>query len=102
MKPELEEKLDIGHLPRGGDAYTVTATGSDDNQGGGGSFKNVFDTENWDNSVGVDNPGQSGDPDDQHYRDLYPLWATGRYFPVFFGRPKIESVAESNFLLSPN
>ena len=102
VKPELEEKLDIGHLPRGGDAYTVTATGADDNQAGGGSFKNVFDTENWDNSVGVDNPGQSGDPDDRHYKDLYPLWATGRYFPVFFGRPKIESVAESNFMLSPN
>jgi penicillin amidase len=102
VNAEWEDKLDIGHIPRGGDAYTVTATGSTDNQAGGGSFKNVFDTENWDNSVGLDNPGQSGDPADKHYKDLYPLWATGRYFPVFFSRPKVESVAESNLTLSPN
>jgi penicillin amidase len=98
---ELEDKFDVGRIPRGGDAYTVTATGGGDNQTAGGSFKNVFDTENWDNSVGMDNPGQSGDPNDPHYRDLYPLWATGRYFPVFFSRAKIESVAESDFMLTP-
>ena len=101
LNAELENRFDIGHLPRGGDAYTVTATGGDDNQTGGGSFKNVFDTENWDNSVGLDNPGQSGDPNDPHYADLYPLWATGRYFPVFFSRPKIESVTEHDIQLAP-
>ena len=32
MKPELRAKFDVGDLPRGGDGYTITATGSGDNQ----------------------------------------------------------------------
>jgi penicillin amidase len=101
LTPELEAKFDVGQLPRGGDAYSITATGGGDNQLGGGSFKNIFDTENWDNSVGLSNPGQSGDVNDPHYRDLYELWARGKYFPVFFSRSKIESVAEKDITLSP-
>jgi penicillin G amidase len=101
LTPELEAKFDVGQLPRGGDAYSITATGGGDNQLGGGSFKNIFDTENWDNSVGLSNPGQSGDVNDPHYRDLYELWARGKYFPVFFSRSKIESVAEKDITLLP-
>jgi penicillin amidase len=101
LTPALEAKYDVGSMPRGGDAYTITATGGGDNQTGGGSFKNIFDTENWDNSVGLDNPGQSGDMRDPHYSDLYPLWAQGKYFPVFYSRAKIESVAEKDFTLTP-
>ncbi len=101
LNPDLADKFNVGHLPRGGDAYTVTATGGPGNQLGGGSFKNVFDTENWDNSVGQDNPGQSGNPDDPHYRDLYEYWARGKYFPVFFSRSKIEGVTEHNLNLAP-
>ena len=101
LTPELADKFNVGHLPRGGDAYTVSATGGPGNQTGGGSFKNIMDTENWDNSVGLDNPGQSGNPDDPHYRDLYEYWARGKYFPVFFSRAKIESVTEHDLMLSP-
>jgi len=43
----------------------------------------------------------SGDVDDPHYRDLYPLWARGRYFPIFYSRKKIESVVEKTFDLQP-
>lgn len=102
LSPELEAKFDVGSLPRGGDGYTITATGGGDNQLAGGSFKLVIDTENWDNSIGLNNPGQSGDVNDPHYRDLYELWARGQYFPVFFSREKIESVTEKAFTLSPN
>jgi len=61
----------------------------------------VADTENWDNSVGLNTPGQSGNPDDPHYRDLFELWARGRYFPIFYSREKVESVTESRILLTP-
>ena len=81
LPPDLQEKFDVGHAPRGGDAFTVTATGGPgDNQVTGGSFKIVADTEDWDNSVGLNSPGQSGDVDSPHYRDLYALWARGEYF----------------------
>jgi penicillin amidase len=101
LRPELEAKFDVGNLPRGGDAYTITATGGTDNQPSGGSFKIVSDTYDWDNSVGLNNPGQSGDVNDPHYRDLYELWARGKYFPIFFSRPKVESVAEKTITLMP-
>lgn len=101
LKPELRAKYDVGAAPRGGDSYTVTATGGGDNQTSGGSFKIVVDTEDWDNSVGLNNPGQSGDVNSPHYRDLYELWARGKYFPIFYSRARVESVAEKAFELRP-
>ena len=101
VRPDLEEKYDVGHAPRGGDSYTIDATGGSDNQPAGGSLKIVMDTENWDNSVGLNNPGQSGDVGDPHYRDLYPLWSLGKYFPIFYSRTKVDSVAEQTLTLTP-
>ena len=62
----------------------------------------IVDSEEWDNSVGLNNPGQSGDVNDPHYRDLYELWARGKYFPIFYSRSKVESVAEKTFELRPS
>jgi penicillin amidase len=101
LKPDLRAKFNVGELPRGGDSYTVTATGGTDNQTSGGSFKIILDTEDWDRSVGLNNPGQSGDVNSPHYRDLYQLWARGKYFPIFYSRAKIESVAEQVLELKP-
>ena len=95
VNAEMKKTLEVGPFPRGGDGTTVSATGGQDNQTGGGSLKIVADTENWDNSVGVNTPGQSGDPDSPHYRDLFELWARGRYFPVAYSRGRVESVAAS-------
>jgi penicillin amidase len=94
-------KLIVGPAPRGGDGMTVSATGNGDNQGSGGSLKIIADTDDWDNSVGINTPGQSGDPDSPHYRDLFQLWAQGQYFPVAYSRRKVESVAESTLRLTP-
>ena len=94
-------KLNVGPLPRGGDGSTVSATGGADNQTSGGSLKIIADTEDWDKSVGLNTPGQSGDPNSPHYRDLFPLWARGEYFPVAYSRAKVESVRESTTRLAP-
>jgi penicillin amidase len=59
------------------------------------------DLEDWNNSVGLNSPGQSGDVNDPHYRDLYELWARGKYFPVLYSRSKVESVSEKIFRLEP-
>ncbi len=97
----MRARLNVGPLPGGGNASTVNATGGGNNQTSGASFRIIADTENWDNSVGTDNPGQSGNPDSAHYRDLFQMWATGKYFPVFYSRGKIESVAEERVIMSP-
>ena len=101
VKPEIRAKLDVGPLPRGGDSYTVTATGGGDNQTSGGSLKLVADLDDWDHSVALNNPGQSGDPSRPHYRDLFELWARGKYFPIFYSRSKVESAAESAVMMQP-
>ena len=97
-----EAKLSVGPLPRGGDASTISATGNNDNQTSGGSFKIIADTEDWDNSVGVNTPGQVGNPEDPHYRDLFELWARGKYFTVAYSRTKVDSVMESVIKMEPS
>jgi penicillin amidase len=101
VNAEMRRRLSVGPLPRGGDGSTVSATGNGDNQTSGGSFKIIADTEDWDNSVGINTPGQVGNPDDPHYRDLFALWAQGKYFTLAYTRPKVESVRESSLRLEP-
>jgi len=101
VKPDIRAKLDVGPMPRGGDSYTVTATGGGDNQSSGGSLKIVADLDDWDHSVALNNPGQSGDPNNPHYRDLFELWSRGKYFPIFYSRAKVESVTEKTTTLQP-
>jgi len=97
----VRKKIDVGPLPRGGYNRTVNNTGGGDNQTSGGSFRLIADTDDWDNSLSTSNPGQSGNPDSPHYRDLFELWARGKYFPIFFTREKIESVTEETLTLQP-
>jgi len=101
VRDELRRRLDVGPLPRGGDGYTVNSTSNNDNQVSGASFRIIADTGDWDRSLGTNTPGQSGDPDSPHYRDLFQMWADGKYFPVAYSRAKVESVTESVTLLLP-
>ena len=48
-----------------------------------------------DRIVGITTPGQSGDPDSPHYRDLFEYWLQGRHVPFAFSREKVESVTEN-------
>jgi penicillin G amidase len=93
--------LEAGPVPRGGDALTVSATGSADRQTSGGSFKIIVDTGAWDNSIGINTPGQGGDPADPHYRSLFPLWAVGGYFPLAYSRERVEQVTERVTVMVP-
>jgi len=101
LSPALRARYNVGSLPRGGDANTIDATGGGDNQTAGGSFKIIADPGDWDASVGINNPGQSGDVASPHYRDLYPLWAQGKYFPIFFSRHEVHSVTDQKIMLQP-
>jgi penicillin amidase len=98
---DLRARLDIGPLPRGGDGSTVNVTGSGYNQRSGGSFRIIADCSDWDKSVGTNCPGQSGDPESPHYKDLIGPWAEGQYFPIYFSRKKVLSAAESILVLNP-
>ena len=67
----------------------------------GASVRMVLDVGQWDNSMVINAPGQSDDPDSGHYRDLLPLWASGRYVPLLFSRSAVEQAAEEIIDLTP-
>ena len=60
----------------------------------GPSVRVVLDVGNWDNSRAVNHPGQSGDPESPHYRDLAPLWSEGTYFPLLYSRSAVVRATE--------
>jgi len=97
----MRQKLDVGPAPRGGDGNTVGATGGSDNQTSGASFRIIANTGDWETVVGTNTPGQMGNPDNPHYRDLFPLWANDRYFPVAYAKSHVEAIAESRDVLTP-
>ncbi len=97
----LRATLDVGPAPRGGNAYTVLAAGAGNNQTAGASFRLFVDTQDWDRALGMNVPGQSGNPDSPHYRDLFALWARNDLFPVYFTRARIEDAAVQRRVLTP-
>jgi penicillin G amidase len=88
-------RLDVGPMPRGGYAVTVNATGNGDNQTSGASFRLIVDLADWDRAVGMNSPGQSGDPASPHYRDLFVPWSRDQFFPVVFSTSQVEQATES-------
>ena len=100
---ELRRLADVGPAPRGGSGDTVgnTSYGSDFKQRSGASFRMVIDVGNWDASVAMNNPGQSGDPRSPHYKDLFEPWANDEAFPLLYTRPAILEAAESRIELIP-
>lgn len=75
--------------------------GADFNLVSGASFRMVLDVGDWDASRAVNTPGQSGDPASPHFRDLAPLWAEGRYFPLLYSREAVERATAERISLVP-
>ena len=96
--------MDPGPMARPGDEYTVNATGfSADSfdQVSGASYREILDLADWDHSVVVNVPGQSGQPGSPHYDDLLPLWRTGRYFQLAYSRKAVDAVTADVLELKP-
>jgi penicillin amidase len=101
VSEEVRSRLELGPLPRGGNGFTLGATGSGDNQTSGASFRIFIDTRDWDNTLGMNTPGQVGDPDSPLYDNLFELWANDKVFPAFYSRDKIETVLFETLDLIP-
>lgn len=95
--------FDLGPLSRPGDSTTVNATWAGENfdQEGGASFREIIDTGDWDRSLAVNTPGQSGQPGSLHYSDLLALWDRGEYFPLSYSRKAVETNTQDKLTLSP-
>jgi len=96
--------MDLPPLARPGDGFTVCATtysGNSYEQTHGASFRQVLDVGNWDESKGINVPGESAQPGSPHYDDLLPLWIEGQYFPLAYSRTAVEHVASERLRLEP-
>jgi penicillin amidase len=104
QQPGAKNLFDLGPLARPGDEYSVNATGmSGDSweQGSGASYREILDTNDWDQSVAVNTPGQSGQPGSAHYSDLLSLWDTGEYFPLAYSTKAVEAATQDRLTLLP-
>lgn len=97
----LSSWLSPGPLPRGGYANTLNATGNTDNQTAGASMRVVMDLANWDLAIATNTPGQSGDPRSRHYKDLFPLWAAGKYVPLPYSAAAVKARTETVEIITP-
>jgi penicillin amidase len=91
-------ELNLEPVARPGDAHTVNAAGG---VASGPSFRQILDFANWDGSVMTNVPGESGDPESKHYKDLLADWAAGKYHPMPFSRKAVEAAAEERIVLEP-
>jgi len=95
--------FDLPPLARGGDANTVMATGGANfRQTAGASYREIIDLGDFDNSMAINVPGQSAQPESPHYSDLLPLWGRGEYFPLVFSRKRVERETRHVLMLLPS
>jgi penicillin G amidase len=97
------DRLAVGPVERGGSGDTVGNTAYTANfvQSGGSTFRIVIDVGNWDGSLVMNSPGQSGDPDSPHYADLFEPWGRGEAFPLLYSREAVEAATEQRVHLRP-
>jgi penicillin G amidase len=100
----MRVRINVGPIAKNGSEFTPNQSltrDTDFRQMNGPSVRIVLDVGNWDNSRAVNHPGQSGDPESPHYRDLAPLWSEGRYFPLLYSRKAVERATERVIRLVP-
>ena len=96
-------RLTLAPIPVGGSWSSPIASNFTGNFNllSGASFRMVLDVGEWDRSWAVNTPGQSGDPDSRHFKDLAPLWAEGGYFPLLYSREAVEAATNERITLVP-
>jgi penicillin amidase len=65
----------------------------------GSSVRMVIDVGDWDNSLFVNNPGQSGLPSSEHYKDLLANWQEASPVPLLYSRERIDKVTTTKIML---
>lgn len=95
------QRMALEPQPRGGSGDTIgnTAYLPDYTQNGGSTFRVVIDVGNWDDSLAMNAPGQSGDPESPHYADLFLPWSRDDAFPLLYTRPMVEAATEQRIHL---
>ena len=100
----LGASFDLGPWPKGGGNTSIMLAhheASDYRVRIGASVRMVIDVGNWDASLWINAPGQSGMQDSPHLADLAPLWAAGDYVPLAYSDAAVEAVTVDTITLLP-
>ncbi|RUV65302.1 MAG: penicillin acylase family protein [Mesorhizobium sp.] len=98
------EEWSLGPIALGGSGSTLNySTYRQDNclVTTGPSVRMIIDVGAWDNSVFINNPGQSGVPLSEHYHDLVSAWQNGDYKPLLYSQQLIDRESHYRISLSP-
>ena len=60
-----------------------------------------MDTDDWDKTLIINTPGQSGDSNSPFYRNLFSTWASDAYFPSYYSRALIEQNLAEKWIIKP-
>jgi penicillin amidase len=106
QKP-LDKVFNRGPYPIGGDFDTVWAAGASYTEVGdqpviGPPFRFIADLSDWNKTLWILAPGQSGHPGSAHYADNIRSWLQGEYYPLPFDRVAVLAAAKAKFVLEPN
>lgn len=101
---EGAEGWTLGPVAAAGTASTVLKTAyrlADFRTSSTATLRLVMDVGNWDASVFVNAPGQSGRPGDPHYDDMLAPWSAGDYVPLLFSCAAVDAAAAAIVTLLP-
>ncbi|HEX2089901.1 MAG TPA: penicillin acylase family protein [Actinomycetota bacterium] len=103
--PDLGELFVAGEGPLGGDEQTIAQgqyePGTPYRALVVPAWRQIIDLSDLDASVGVQPPGQSGNPASPHFNDQFDLWMNGRHHALPFSRSAVDAQAESTLNLLP-
>jgi len=89
----VSKAFDLPRVERSGGAGTVEADGA--------TYREILDVSDWDRSLAINVPGQSGQPGSPYYGNLLDDWAANKYFPLVFSRGAIDANAAHRLTLAP-
>jgi penicillin amidase len=105
VKP-LDRFFNRGPFPLGGDYDTIWASGATRHDLShdlivGPPFRYVADLRDWNKSLSMLAPGQSGHPMSPHYADNIQRWLRGEYHPMLFDREAVLAEADATLIIDP-
>jgi len=102
----LKRILNRGPYPIGGDMDTLWASGASrvdlsEQPIVGPPARFIADLSDWNNSLSILVPGQSGHPTSPHYDDNIEDWFRGEYHPMAFDRERVVASTVHTLMLEP-
>ena len=107
VRPVLGKVFNLGPSPMPGDTDTVLQASMQPNEGYMAnlalpSYRQVIDLADFNRSVWVIPPGQSGRLASPHRKDQFEAWMNGSYFPMLWDREQVDAATVNKLFIRPS